>query len=344
MLKIKLNVQHNLSVLNADLSIAKSNVTVYGAIYDVNNGLINFLSGTDLALPAPDRVQPMGWGTFKTQDSTSGYQTSVTRTVSFTKAYSTPPRIFPGIFGMELQYGGGRPNFSSTFQNITQTGFDITVSTTGDCQFKESAFNWVEIPDELAYAAFQTGIWSTKLSIPTDVTNQCLFYQVTFPVPYASVPNVSAVPLGFDIEHPNVTTSVEVSSTQITMTGFLITIKMTPGQQIRAGSVSWLAYPKDNTLGISAGPVGNTVVINPGWNTQGTAQLVAPIPSGQPTLVLPRIYKFSINPGDHLSMFSIADEPRTTKGFNYTFGKWNGYLNTLDASYIAWDPAAGALQ
>jgi hypothetical protein len=336
---VKLNVQHNLSVLNADPSIAKANVSVYGAIYDVNNGLINFLSGSDLTLPSPDPIQPLGWGTYMTQNFKSGAQTSVTQTVSLSKTYSTPPRIFPGIFGLELHYGTGRINFSSTFGNVTKTGFDFTATSTDGCTFNQSDFNWIEIPDELAYASVQTGIWSTQPNFPTGVANQCLLYQVTFPVPYASIPNVVAVPLGFDIEHPTVAVSLEVSSSQVTTTGFLITISMTPGQQLRSGSVSWMAYPKDSKLGIATGPIGNSTIFTAGQNISGTAQLPSPIASGQACYALLRIYKFTINPSDYIRIWSNVDEPRTVTAFNYTLGNGDGLLKTVDASYLAWNPA-----
>jgi len=119
----------------------------------------------------------------------------------------------------------------------------------------------------------------------------------------------------------------------------LISMKMTAGQQLRGGSISWLAYPKDNKLGFASGPIGNTLTTNPNSEARGTTTFpIAAASGGPPICAMSGLYKFSFTAGTHLSMFGVFESLNTTSG-GYRMGKWNGTLNSIDTNYISWSPA-----
>ena len=335
---VTLNVQHNLGVLKADASLQAVTpaIAFHGAIYDVNTGYISFLDGDAQTLPPTNIVQDviaLGGG-YKTQDFAPGNITSLSRTVPFTKPYSSAPRIFVGLNGCELHYGS-RIQLFSTFTNVTNTGFDVNVTTAGDTQISQSSFVWLEIPNEPAYAQFQTGTVSIG-SVVTTATVTHIDQLVTFPNIYATPPTVVALPTGWDIDAGS---SFKVSATQITTTGFTIHQEMQNGQQLRGGNVSWLAYPANSPIGLSSGVIGNTDPTTQMWEKKGTVTFPNAAPAGGlPCSATMCISSFGTGAG-YNTMFSVFDggSITATKG-NYTMGKWAGGLTAIDATYVSWVP------
>ena len=311
-----------------------SAVTLHGAIYDVNTGYIKFLDGDAQKLPPASFVQDviaLG-GEYKTQDIVSGNITSLSRTVPFTKSYTTAPRIFVGLAGCELHYGS-RIQFFSTFTNITNTGFDVNVTAAGDTQITQSTFVWMEIPNEPAYAQFQTGAVSVGSSVTTAAVNH-LDQPITFPNAYTTPPTVVVLPTGWDIDAAS---TFKVSATQITTTGFTIHQEMANGQQLRGGNVSWLAYPANSPIGLSSGVIGNTAPTTQNWEQKGTVTFAQPASAGgSPCLAMMGLSSFATSQSWN-TMYSVFNSVTATGG-NWALGKWAGGLTTIDATYVSWVP------
>jgi len=335
---VKINLQYAAAVLstNPDLKQALVNKTlmIHAAIYDVSTGLLNFLKADD-KLPATDPVQPIQLGTFLSQNNGPPITNMApwTKTVSLTQSYKTPPRVVLGIYAVNLDYGS-RINFSASCTNVTKTTFDITLQSTSGT-IEQSCFHWLEIPDELIYSNFQTGSWS--ISVPTsNATIQQLIHQVVFETPFLAMPTVVVLPTGFDIDGGS---SFEATASQVSLTGFLVTIQTT-GQKLPTAAVNWLAYPTNNAIGFASGVIGNTVTTELNRETAGYINFPYPATGGASCNAVAFINKFSVNQGNRLHMFTIMNPSSNgpTKG-SYDLGRETfGTLQHIDGVFISWPP------
>jgi hypothetical protein len=317
--------------------IASNSLTIHPALYDVKSGLLSFLEGNDQIAPPTDQAPAIGLQTFF-ENFTASPVTAFTHTCTYGQSWSTPPRLFLGAYGLELSYDS-RINFSATIQNQTKTGFDIVLQSTGGTKIKQCALHWLEVPNQTAYDDFQIGTWSTQVTMAADAMVQQLFEQVTFPTPYATPPSVVLAPTGFDIDGVS---TFEALATNITTTGFLITLELTTGQQLRAGTVSWLAYPTQNSIGFASGPIGS---VDTSKQDQTIKQLTFPYaaPAGFGACnAFAAITKFSIPAGGLVSMITVMNpQSNGPKEGTCCIGKYSGVLESMDGVFMSWVPSPG---